>query len=564
MKKFFINVLLFILLVPCIVSAKELVVNEFTYAEGRDEFLDEVIGTSDGGYVTVGYLADEDVDAYEVSDSSDALIIKYDKDDKIVWKKTFGGTLGDYYTGVTELSDGSLIVVGYTQSTDIEGITSVGSYDGIIVKYDKNGNLLWKKNYGGIDEEWLFHVEKTSDGGFVAVGHTFSTEINGVTSNGSKDALIVKFDKNANVEWQTLFGGSSYDHFKSVVQDSDGSYVAVGFSRSSGIADTLGEPIIAKFNSKGENLWSNSYSTNNVVTPADRTKAVWIANSDGYNDVLIDDEGNYIAVGDISSSLLEDGDFTSDMVVSRVVLSTPDTYGLISKYSKEGVKELDRIFKNCAGSFTSIEKVNSGGYLVSGFLEENSTVNQRIIISDYYDAIVIKFDKDLNGESEQFYAGNMNDKFLDLGVTKNNKYVAVGFSSSTNLEAFPNSDYNDGIVLTNYYKFEVTKENPEDDTFIAIQEDGKGKIDVTPEEGYELSSITIKDTAGNVVRYYEENGVYYFDLTDDVIVSVKYTEKVVVENPNTFDIVGIAMILFFFLSVGIAIKCRKKMDFINA
>ena len=160
MKRFFMNVLLFILLVPCIVSAKELVVKEFTYADSRDEFLDEVVGTSDGGYVTVGYVADEDVDAYDVSDSSDALIIKYDKDDKIVWKKIFGGTLGDYYTGVTELSDGSLIVVGYTESTDIEGITSIGSYDGIIVKYDKNGNLLWKKNYGGIDEEWLLHVKK--------------------------------------------------------------------------------------------------------------------------------------------------------------------------------------------------------------------------------------------------------------------------------------------------------------------------------------------------------------------------------------------------------------------
>ena len=406
--------------------------------------------------------------------------------------------------------------------------------------------------------------EKTSDGGFVAVGHTFSIEINGVVSNGSKDALVVKFDKDANVEWQILFGGSSYDHFNSVVQDGEGNYVAVGFSRSKEIADTLGEAIIAKFNSKGENLWSNSYYTNTVVTSSDRTKATWTPNNDGYNDVLVDSDGNYIAVGAVLADFLEESDFTDDTVLSRVVVSTPDLFGLITKYKKDGTKEFDKIIKNCAGVFTSIEKINSGGYLVSGYLNENSVVNQRLIISNNYDAIVIEFDKDFKGVSEQFYAGNGNDKFIDLGVTKNNnKYIVVGYSWSTNLEAFPNKDYNDGIILTNTYKYEVAKENPSDDTFVVTQEDGKGKIDVTPKEGYELSSITIKDSVGNIVRYYEENGVYYFDLTDDVIVSVKYKEKVVVENPNTFDIVGIAMICFFFLSVVIAIKYKKKMDFMD-
>lgn len=565
MKKFFMNILFLVLLIPGIVSAKELVINEFTYAAGRYEFFDEVLGTSDGGYVVVGYIADEDVDTYGISDSSDALIIKYDKDDKVLWSKTLAGTLGDYYTGVTEMSDGSLIVAGYTESTDIEGITLVGSYDGILVKYDKEGNLLWKKNYGGTDEEWLLHVESTQDGGFVAVGHTFSTSINGVSNNGSKDALIIKYDKNANLESQVLYGGTGYDHFNSIIQDSDGNYVAVGYSRSSEIANTMGDSIIVKFDTTGKLLWSNSFATDNVINNQSNTRAVWIANSKGYMDILIDSDGNYITVGDVIADLLEETDFTSEKVISRVVNTTPKTYGLISKYTKDGNKEFDKIYGNCAGVFTGIEEISSGGYYVSGNLEENSAVNQRLIISDFYDAIVIQFDNEFNGVSEKFYAGYSNDKFLGLGVTKNNKYIAVGYSASNNLEMFPNSDFYDGIILTNTYIYDAVKEKPEDKTYVVESEGNKGKINVTPEKGYEVASITITDTAGNVVNYYEENGIYFFDLTDDVVVSVEYKDKVdvKVENPNTYDIVGITMIIFCILSIGITIKYKKKIDFIN-
>lgn len=59
-----------------------------------------------------------------------------------------------------------------------------GNYDGIIVKYDSKGNVIWGKVVGGTQDDKLNGVIETADGGYIAVG-SFKSEIidlgNGVT-----------------------------------------------------------------------------------------------------------------------------------------------------------------------------------------------------------------------------------------------------------------------------------------------------------------------------------------------------------------------------------------------
>jgi hypothetical protein len=111
-------------------------------------------------------------------------------------------------------------------------------------------------SFGGSDSENFFSLKETSDGGYVAAGYTRSKDL-GYTQNGGWDALIVKFKKNDDVEWARNFGGSSTDYFFGAIEASDGGYVAVGYSRSTNAEfDNKGgaDAIIVKYDRDGNQL----------------------------------------------------------------------------------------------------------------------------------------------------------------------------------------------------------------------------------------------------------------------------------------------------------------------
>ena len=49
-----------------------------------------------------------------------------------------------------------------------------------MVKLDYDGNVEWDKSFGGYDEDLLFDIEVTSDGGYILMGESGSDD------NGNK------------------------------------------------------------------------------------------------------------------------------------------------------------------------------------------------------------------------------------------------------------------------------------------------------------------------------------------------------------------------------------------
>ena len=67
------------------------------------------------------------------------------------WIKSFGGSDYDQYSSVTTVLDG-IVAVGRSGPNsfgigDWVGITSKGSTDAIIVKYDNNANVMWSNSW---------------------------------------------------------------------------------------------------------------------------------------------------------------------------------------------------------------------------------------------------------------------------------------------------------------------------------------------------------------------------------------------------------------------------------
>ena len=110
------------------------------------------------------------------------------------WQKSWGGKSLDLFSNTIETEDGNFILFGRSESTNIEGLPNKGSNDIIIVKYDKDGNMLWQKSWGGNSDDILNNVIETEDGNFILFGKSSSTDVEGLPNKGYTDVIIVKYD----------------------------------------------------------------------------------------------------------------------------------------------------------------------------------------------------------------------------------------------------------------------------------------------------------------------------------------------------------------------------------
>ena len=270
-----------------------------------------VTAVSDG-IIAVGYsvelsFSNGDFTGIKGKGGEDAIIVKYDNNGNIVWKKNFGGSGDDRYNSVTVAPDGKIVAVGYSSSFnsgDWAGIGGRGDLDATIVKYDTNGTVIWKKNFGGSGIEVFNSVTATSDG-IIAVGSSDTfTKISGkadlnLVGKGGADAFIVKFDNNGNVIWKKNFGGSGSDTFLSVTAAPDGGVVATGYSSAFNSGDWVGiagkgqiNAIIVKYDNNGNVIWKKNFGG---------------SVRDQYNSVAVSPGGWIVAVG--YSSAFNSGDW---------------------------------------------------------------------------------------------------------------------------------------------------------------------------------------------------------------------------------------------------------------
>lgn len=173
------------------------------------------------------------------------------------WKNGVLGRGWNYINGVEATNDGGVIAVGSfskyptqlvagaTDGIDIDeddvmDEVSQGNDDGIIIRYDAQGEPIWSKSFGGDDDDVFNKIIQTKDDGYMAVGYVSSKNVTydgkkieelstpDSTILGKKDAVMLKLDKNGNYEWGVRFGGLRDEEIKSVIQTSNENFVVVG------------------------------------------------------------------------------------------------------------------------------------------------------------------------------------------------------------------------------------------------------------------------------------------------------------------------------------------------
>ena len=159
-----------------------------TYGGLEDQVTYDVEVTDDGGYFVVGYTTDTN------DDHPDVYFFKTDEDGNLEFEVQPPMDTTNYGFSGEQTPDGGYVVGGITD------VSSDGKYDCWLIKTDNNGTVMWDNTYGGLEDQVAYDVEVTKDEGYIIAGYTNDTY------NGEPDILLIKTNKNGDMEWTKKYG----------------------------------------------------------------------------------------------------------------------------------------------------------------------------------------------------------------------------------------------------------------------------------------------------------------------------------------------------------------------
>lgn len=258
-----------------------------TIGGAGQEKLQSIILTADGGYLLGGSSA-----SYKTRKSSegttdlfgkaedtrgnlDYWVVKLKKDGTIEWQRTLGGKYSDELKSVAVLENGNYLLGGTSNSPVSEDKTedNLGLNDFWLLQLDKKGSVIWQKTIGGSEDDNLFDLTATKDGGFFVGGNSNSTTSNSKTKGSEKgsDFWVIKFDNEANMLWQEVYNYGDRDVLTSIIENEDGTYLIGGYAQSEingntslsskmkkGDKDGINDYIALKISAKGEEIWTQT------------------------------------------------------------------------------------------------------------------------------------------------------------------------------------------------------------------------------------------------------------------------------------------------------------------
>jgi len=187
---------------------------EKIYGEQGDDGVGSIITLENGEFLVGG--------AFETSSSGkDVWIIKLDESGDIIWDKKYGGSKDDIAASLIPTADGNFVAVGNSASRDRDVSNNEGLADMWILKINEDGDLLWESTYGKTLHEIATSVIESDDKGYIVAGVTNS-------NNGKDDGLIVKFNVQGQLRWESTIGGSEFDQLLSITRGTNGGYMVAG------------------------------------------------------------------------------------------------------------------------------------------------------------------------------------------------------------------------------------------------------------------------------------------------------------------------------------------------
>lgn len=210
---------------------------------------------------------------------ANVLIIKTDKEGDLMWSRDYGTPESDEGSSIVQTYDSGFVVTGRWNNDTA-----------FLLKTDKYGDTAWFKTYidSGYTSSLGFSVAQTEDSGFVFTG---TINQGGILS----DVYVVRTDKNGNTLQTQIVGGTETDRGQSIALTNEGGFIVTGYTWSFGRGHY--SVYLIKLKNTGEIEWTKTYGDEHentgrsVVQTQDGgfvIAATWFSNlTSNYNTALI-------------------------------------------------------------------------------------------------------------------------------------------------------------------------------------------------------------------------------------------------------------------------------------
>lgn len=351
--------ILLILLIGCTPGGpKPSIATWIRVFEGPDygAFFDMAL-TQDGNVLAVGATNHLHVPPY----SGDALFVKLTLDGELLWERTWGADGYEQAFSVTPAGDGGYYVFGETDSY------GAGDRDFFLLKITADGTEDWFRTYGGANREWPYGMLPLSNGDLLLYGFTeapagerdqYALRVGSTgdtiweyTVESSEDELVrdaleteegdlvlaviigedgklEKLDAGGNVQWEKRYELDGWQFASQIARTEGGGFLLVGFSMDSS-----------------------------------RQADIWLAHCASTGELERETSFGNPSFDDYANSLIQlnDGTYLIGILGNGMALKHVDEDGNI-------VWERSLVGQSVYGAAALIE-LESGGFLVAGFVQ---------------------------------------------------------------------------------------------------------------------------------------------------------------------------------------------------
>ena len=188
-------------------------------------------------YITGYYAGTASFGATSITSagSVDMFVAKYNNTGTFQWVQSAGGTLEDVGNSIAVDGSGNVYVTGGYKGTAIFGTTSktsAGISDVFVVKYNNSGTFQWVQSAGGTSDDVGNSIALDVSGNIYVTGGYYGTATFGTTpisAVGNADIFMVKYNSSGFVQWVQTAGGSNFDSSKSITLDALGNIYMTGY-----------------------------------------------------------------------------------------------------------------------------------------------------------------------------------------------------------------------------------------------------------------------------------------------------------------------------------------------
>ena len=153
---------------------------------------------------------------------------KLDGNGILQWRRYFGGTSNDRSYDAIETLEGDFVIVGSSESQDVDVSNPRGSYDAWIVKTNSKGDLLWESSIGGSAYDIAYAIIENSKGEYVVLGQSFSQDKDIEKPFGSSDMFLSILSPSGELKSSKNIGNKGFDTGKALIERPDGTLILLG------------------------------------------------------------------------------------------------------------------------------------------------------------------------------------------------------------------------------------------------------------------------------------------------------------------------------------------------